>query len=262
MLLAVLENGLFGRMKMSKTHLRELSSDMLRTAYYDTILYNRIITAALSNVGRNRVVADIGCGDGRFTKLLLNLGFQNILAIDIERENLQRLESTILDVDKGKVAFINKDIRDLYMEPGDIDVVIAIEALYYLNDDFEGGCSIVHSLLTRGGLFINAEPTFEGSLLQSLNRRDIKNFVKTVKTKREQSPGNSYLETRVFDDGEVEEILSNTGFAVEEKKGISLFPAIILSEEKKAVRDILIELSLNQQPPFRTVCFVSRKERK
>ena len=64
--------------------LRALKDVRFHLPYWETPYYRKAITRFLAELPPNRVtvVMDIGCEDGRFTQLLVELGYQSIIATD------------------------------------------------------------------------------------------------------------------------------------------------------------------------------------
>jgi len=164
--------------------LREFQYKHLHLSYWETKYYKDIIRRFLKDVSpETSIVGDFGCGDGRFTEFLLDLGFKKIVATDIDQKPLQSL---YLHLEKrgdlDKVLLINTAVEDLPIKKGAIDIALAIGVFYYLNEQFEQGLKEVSRVLKNKGILINSEPDLDGALFKSLIFEDVddllENFMK------------------------------------------------------------------------------------
>lgn len=65
--------------------LRELQNKPLHLSHWEIPYYKTVITSYMQSIDPQlSIVADIGCGDGRFTEMLLEQGFNKIVASDID----------------------------------------------------------------------------------------------------------------------------------------------------------------------------------
>lgn len=252
------------------TTLLERSYYEFSTAYYETRAYYDCLEKSVSKLDRDCIIMDLGCGDGRAVKWLLSQGFYKIIAVDSNLEGLKRYKNSLNATDNEKIFFINTDIFNLPLIINCVDAILTIEVLCYLNEDYAKGCKVIHSLLKNGGIFVTSDPSLEGCLLYDLLLGNLSNFVGTVtdRRKREAVRGKDVLLSRVFKEGEIDEILNKTGFNLLNKYGISAFPSLtvrVLSDgkysekTKQDIKKVLIDLIAESQSPYRCICYVSRK---
>ncbi len=103
-------------------------------------------------------VLDAGCGTGRSTSLLLNLGFtkEHIVATDISSNMLEIAQSSL-----PRVKFIESDLLKLDFNDNSFDIILSNMVLHYLNqDDSRMIIKKFYNWLDHGGylLFIVVHP--------------------------------------------------------------------------------------------------------
>lgn len=114
-----------------------------------------------SAADRSSVVLEMGCGDGFWLEVLRNLGYRNVIGIDISPAALE------MATQKG----LNVRLGDLYqLEVDDVfDIVLLCDTLEHLPDPREALRRAHRALRTRGTLFL-AVPVYD-SLAEQLERR-------------------------------------------------------------------------------------------
>jgi ubiquinone/menaquinone biosynthesis C-methylase UbiE len=210
--------------------LRELKDQHLHLAYWETPYYKDAITKHLKEVDRkNTIVADIGCGDGRFTEFLLELGFSKIIATDIDLTPLQSLAEYLQVIGAtDKVLLINTELENLPLRSEICDAILSIAVLYYLNDNYDQGLKEVTRLLKTSGIFVNSEPDMEGALYKSIIFETLEDvFENFFDRKFKEEKGETPYKFRLFSEQEITKKLNNAGLTVQDKYGLSLFPLII-----------------------------------
>jgi SAM-dependent methyltransferase len=160
--------------------LRELADTRLHLAYWETPYYRKAITRFLQDVpsASDTVVMDVGCGDGRFTQLLLELGYQRIIATDAHLTPLLSLQDYANQEGfADRLLLIHCDADQIPVRSGSAAAILAIGVYYYLNDRYERCLQEAHRLLQDGGTLINSEPDFEGAVYKSLIFEDTRDAI-------------------------------------------------------------------------------------
>jgi 2-polyprenyl-3-methyl-5-hydroxy-6-metoxy-1,4-benzoquinol methylase len=146
-----------------------LGEDATHASYYDRPRYAELVKRAV-DLGRKpvQVAVDLGCGDGRGTRMLLDSGVPRIVAVDFHLLSLQRLLMRLTHEEKERVVPIWAPVT---MEPiGYLcsDVAICLEVLTTLPDPYVGLKALRKWLKADGGTVLVIEPAVEGSLLYAL----------------------------------------------------------------------------------------------
>ena len=136
----------------------------------DTEVYQSYL-AELRPHDPDAVIVDVGGGDGRNAMPWLQWGFRRVVVIDPVRAALCRLRARItaehLDW-LDRLLLIEADARQLPLRGRCAERVQAIEALAYLNEDYERGFAECIRLMTEGGRLLVADRDYEGGLLTRL----------------------------------------------------------------------------------------------
>src|SRR5205085_3546043 len=117
------------------------------------------------------VIVDVGAGDGRNSYPWLERGFRRIVMIDAVADALMRFRSRIEAEHPEwlqRLLLIECDARELPLMDCCAQSVLAIEALLYLNDDYERGLRECVRVLGARGRLLLSERDCEGGLLLSL----------------------------------------------------------------------------------------------
>lgn len=149
------------------------------TSFYELQEVQRILRRFLQHVALpgDAVVADLGAGDGRLTALLREHGFSNIIAADIDHDNVARL-SARFDIDA-----VCADVSDAALFPQhSFDLIVAWGGLLTVLPDPVAMIDTLRHWLTPHGVLITAEPTLESILLYSLVRGDLVEFERSRTT--------------------------------------------------------------------------------
>lgn len=243
-------SGLEFHSKMKKgAALNELQHHKFHLAYWETKYYKEVIYNSLKKMNpKESIILDVGCGDGRFTEYLLEMGFERIIATDIHLVPLQSLAKSISQKDlNDKVLLINCDAKSTPIYSGKIDAVIAFGVYYYMGIDFEKGINEALRCLCNNGILLNSEPDLEGSIFKSLYFESIDDVFENFFLRRfKEEQGETKFKFRLFSKDEIELILNNSGFEVIDNFGLSLLPSIL--RIKTARGDISIsELEKNEE---------------
>lgn len=211
--------------------LHRLAEDELHLSAWETPLYRRALERLLSDVtfGPEDVAVDIGCGDGRFTELLLDLGCKRIVAADADHRPLEALHERLRSTGREeRVLLLRAGADDVPLPTGSARVVLAIGVLYYLGDSFESGLQECRRILAPGGVLINSEPDLEGTLYRSMIFEGVEDVVENLvfrRFKEEQGPTDFLF--RVFDREEMLDLLSGHGLEPDGSHAIPLLPSVL-----------------------------------
>jgi ubiquinone/menaquinone biosynthesis C-methylase UbiE len=226
--------------------LRELQDQHLHLAYWEAPYLKEAIQRFLQEVDRdNTIVADVGCGDGRFTEYLLELGFCKIIATDLD---LRPLQSLALHLDRigaqDKVLLIHSTVDHLPLKSGICEAVLAIGVLFYLNESFCQGLNELVRVLKPSGTLVNYEPNLEGKIYKSLFLDTLDDVFENYfeRTTKEQQ-GATPFKFKLFTEAEITQFLEDAGLEVRDYHGISTFSIII---RIMMVRGLLDEASVSK----------------
>lgn len=210
--------------------LRELQYQHLHLCYWETVYYKKIIKKFLKDIDpKGKVAADIGCGDGRFTELLLELGFDKVVAVDVDIKPLRSL--ACYAEEKGfreKLLLLNGSTDQRLLKDESIDVALTIGVLYYLNERFENSLQCVTRYLKLGGTLIDSEPDIEGAMLKALFFESLSEYIKIFKehTFTEAYKGEKFR-FRLFSRDEITAYYEKAGLQTVDHHPLSIFPSII-----------------------------------
>jgi ubiquinone/menaquinone biosynthesis C-methylase UbiE len=211
--------------------LRELSKKALHLAYWETPYYEKAITGFLGDIAdpSKCTAVDIGCGDGRFTELLLRLGFARVIATDAHLVPLQSLQQFAKSTGQtDRLLLIQCGADQLPLRAGSVDAALAIGVFYYLNGKYEKCLKEVHRVLRPGGTLVNSEPDLEGAVYKSLFFEEVEDALENFREKKfKEEKGRTDFKFRLFSQQEMQQILAQHGFRVVDQHGLSLLPSIL-----------------------------------
>jgi SAM-dependent methyltransferase len=103
-----------------------------RKNYYIDLLQKMVIRRALGK-GKNQIILDFGCGNGRFSDLLAqNCGFLVGTEITIEMLDMAQKDNRA-----SNIGFVLFDGLRLPMKDQTVDLVVSVNVLQYITDDSE-----------------------------------------------------------------------------------------------------------------------------
>lgn len=83
-------------------------------------------------------ILDVGCGAGNYSlKLLESIPNLNVHLLDLSQPMLDRARDRISEVGTGEVTVTQGDVRELEIEEGSLDVILAAAVLHHLRTDKE-----------------------------------------------------------------------------------------------------------------------------
>lgn len=109
------------------------------SATVDALLALELVAEAAAAVTpQARRLLDVGCGAGNYTlKVLERLPGLEVTLVDLSRPMLDRAVQRLGQSTARKVEAIQGDIREVPLEPGAYDVVVAAAVLHHLRTDDE-----------------------------------------------------------------------------------------------------------------------------
>jgi SAM-dependent methyltransferase len=99
---------------------------------YMKVRYDLVSSYLTRHVKQGTVAADIGCGDGIFTKKMLDLGAEKVYALDFTESALELTRKRLGSTEDERVTFIHSDISKTPIPK--VEVAIAIGVLVYVSD--------------------------------------------------------------------------------------------------------------------------------
>jgi SAM-dependent methyltransferase len=177
------------------------------------------------------VIVDVGGGDGRNARPWLEKGYRRIVVVDAAADGLARFRSRIGNDNPewlDHILLIEADARRLPLRGGCADTVMAVESLFYLNDDYELGLRQCKALLAPHGRLLLSERDYEGGLLLQLLYRGVAKMVKASHTRAVvDGPADDPMISRCFTEQELVALLSANGLSIKSVQGISLFSVLL-----------------------------------
>lgn len=135
-------------MKSTSTEIRErFDKDVERFSNLETgqsatidarLVLELISSAAAATCPNARDVLDVGCGAGNYAlKLLEKLPGLNATLVDLSQPMLDRAVQRVSAATSGQVTALQADIRELPLEDGSFEMIVAAAVLHHLRSDAE-----------------------------------------------------------------------------------------------------------------------------
>lgn len=212
-------------------HFHERSTIPFAMSALDTPVYQEYLREFVPD-SRDALVVDVGGGDGRHAAALLKKGFKRVLVVDAVAAALYRFRARVLAENPqwlDRLVLIECDVRTMPLASDSVDWVMAIESLYYLNEEYEQGLAECNRIMRPRARLLLADRSYEGALLtRLLYYGGVKAMLDTVET-REMWDGEGHLRvrTRFFLRDELEALIANQGFEIIQWGGISAFSLLL-----------------------------------
>jgi len=196
---------------------------------------------------------DAGCGPGRHLLTLLERAHV-VIAIDFSRQMLSKARDAIPPHRRGRIHFVQADVRRIPLRMGVTDLVINIEVLEHL----PGGLADARSTLaefrrvlkSHGSLVIEAplerhrrwdhiwsKPASYKELTEEEKTRYYEKFPLTVE--------------HLFLDEDLDSLLERAGFLIETKRYVRFFPAGLIERHPSLE---LVDKVIERVPFLNRVC--------
>lgn len=213
--------------------------DPYRTVSAEHSFYFRTIESALRRIHRasDPLIADLGCGDGRFVRWLLETGCQRVVGMDISRANLHRLRERVRAMPSAaeKVMLIEGDIEKPPLPTASVDLVMAVGVLLVLNERYAQGVRACAQLVRPGGYLLTFDPTDFGAAMYAIVRHNLEELKKVVdertKTVDIADPRSPRYSVRSAE--EMVAAHQAAGLKVISVSGIPLFPSLLFGAVKQ-----------------------------
>ena len=214
------------------------------------------------------IILDVGCNDGRLTNIILDMGFQRVIAADIDYDNVRAVAANNLSRQECLVAVV-EDVLNLPIKDQSVDFVLAWGILSQVKD-WSKALDCIVKLLKPGGTLFFAEPTLESMMLYALVQQDLDEYVNCYATRSRAAywqdksvryKGYAYSEIMaLMDHPELEHIQSD---------GVSVFPSLIFGallqniptpeDKKQILYEIIMEMDRKGTSLYRVGIEMYRK---
>ena len=212
-------------------HFHERSAVSYAMTALDTPVYHDYLRGFAPD-DHNILVVDVGGGDGRNALPWLQWGFRRVVVVDSTAAALSRFRARILAENREwleRLVLIECDARTLPLGDEVADRVLAIESLYYLNEDYEQGLAQCRRVMRPQALLLLADRSYEGALLtRLLYYGGVGTMLETARS-REMWDGENEtrVRTRCFSRTELHALVATQGFKILETGGISAFSLLL-----------------------------------
>ena len=220
-------------------HFHERSGFPYAMTALDTPVYHDYLREFAPN-NHNILVVDVGGGDGRNALPWLQRGFKRVVVVDSTAAALSRFRTRVLVENQQwleRLMLIECDARTLPLADNTADRVLAIESLYYLNEDYEHGLMQCHRVMKPQARLLLSERSYEGALLTRLLYYGGVGAMLETANSREMWDGEdeNRVRTRCFSKPELHALVAAQGFEIVEAGGVSAF-SLLLSFLSKSNR--------------------------
>ena len=212
-------------------HFHERSAVPFAMTSLDTPVYHDYLREFAPN-SRDALVVDVGGGDGRNAVPWLQDGFKRVVVIDATAAALSRFRARVSAENPEwleRLVLIECDARALPLANDTADRVLAIESLYYLNEEYERGLAECYRIMRPQARLLLADRTYEGALLTRLLYYGGVGGMLETADRREMWDGENQhrVRTRCFSREELHAILAAQGFEIIDWGGISAFSLLL-----------------------------------
>lgn len=212
------------------SHFWERSGQDYAMSALDTPVYHRHLEE-IRPPNLDDIIVDVGGGDGRNALPWLEKGHRRVIVVDAVGEGLARFRARIAAEHPAwldRLLLIEGDARRLPIKAACARTVMAIESLFYLNEDYELGLRQCRELLADDGKLLVAERDYEGGLLLQLLYRGIRGMLEGSGTRTViDEPAGQLMRSRCFTEQELVALLSENGLAIQSVQGISLMSVVL-----------------------------------
>ena len=233
----------------------------------------KIVLESVSSIDKDSLILDLGCGDGRFTKTLLEAGFTNIISLDSSLANLISLHEFCQQNDYlGSVTLVKSDAGANIFCNSVFSCILAIGIFYYLDNSYETCIKFSSDWLVSGGLLIESKADPEGQKIKTLLFDGIDNFLNQSNSKTFiESYGGVDYKLRFIDYDQCISTYNKNNLTLLKYTGLpimSLLMIVGLYSKLISKRDLVNNSNLlkeyfsnpkNWSPPYKHFVLISRK---
>lgn len=229
-------------------HFHEHASRPFAMSSLDAHVYH----AHLETFCRNDLhgpVVDIGGGDGRNAEFFLARGYKRIIVVDVAVEALLRFRNRVAEHDPeslDRLLLIEADARNLPLGDSCATNVIAIEALSFLNEDYETGLADAARILASNGILVISEHDYEGGLAMKCFYHGLGAMIETSISRELWHGPAEHM--KMFTEEELLVFVRRCGLDVKATQGISIFSMILAWMQ---ARSLLSDRDVKQLPAVR-----------
>lgn len=239
------------------------------TTWCEQLLGEAVLNKALeyAQLSKSAVICDLGCGDGRYVKYLLTLGFSKIVALNYEMDPLVSLQKRLSASERGRVLLICADINEHPMLNAISEFVIAW-SLFTSVLNFKNTMSKCLDLIKPGCFLLNVEPVLEHVLAYSLVMNDLEEFRRILSSRtRAKMWDQKNVRYRVYSTAELHQFMQFSEICRIWESGIDALPSLLYGglaqkvEMEKCVKESLWnELKDVHGEWYRQIAFFSQKK--
>jgi len=211
---------------------RDRSLTPLQSGYYDLPHYQQILRKIYAQFPDAPYIVDLGCGDGRFSKLILGLmPDAKIVAVDFNEADLFRLWNALDEGERKRTTLVCASVGDDFPWQGFADAVILSEVAYTLPDPLNAyrsawcclkpdGLAMISNVATQA-YFVHA--LLNGDWRQVERILSEKKYVDIVRGQHEHK-----VEVHLYDRVRMQDDAEMTGFEMIECRALPAEPALLL----------------------------------
>jgi SAM-dependent methyltransferase len=178
----------------------------------------------------DRPIVDVGGGDGRNAKFLLERGHRRVIVIDAVAEALMRFRDRLAESQPWSlhsVLLIEADARRLPLPDESAASVISIETLCYLNEEYELGLAECVRILEKRGVLIISDRDYEGGLVLRLIYHGVAGLVQSCSSRSLwDGRSDALVRSRTFTEQELTTLIERHGLKVNSVRAIPLLPLL------------------------------------
>jgi len=205
--------------------------------------------------GRSLQILDVGCGDGRDSLWLLELG-HDVTAIDSSREMLEtarrNLDAASAELDRGRIRFLHGTEHDALREHGPeaFDVVLSHGVIMYHPDPDEFVRTHL-ALLKPDGTFSLLAKNAEALAYRSAAEGEWRQAMKLLDDS--QGPGQLGVDTTAHTVQQIADTALSCGATIRSWAGVRIFTDtnVIDSEVAEPERALELEWKACRRDPYR-----------